>query len=126
MATTRGDFAGTGKTIINGTTFSEAADTTAEPTGKLTRVLTQGHTGETMDDPTGVEIKWEGAVLRRRSMTRRLQGWQDTQEDVTVRVEIGDNVVMARGKLHGLTFKTTNGKSTFTGGFMGDRQGARP
>lgn len=123
MATTRGDFAGTGKSWVNGTVFSEAGQTSVDSMGKLTRVITQGHTGETMDDPTGVEIKFEGAILRRRSFIARLQGWQNREEEVTVKVQVGDNVVIARGKLHGLSFKTENGKSTFSGGFMGDRQG---
>lgn len=119
----RADFAGTGKTWINGTLFSEVGETSVDPLGKLTRVLTQGHTGETMDDPTGVEIKFDGAILRRRSFIGRLQAWQNSQEDVTVKVQVGDNVAIARGKIHGLSFKTSNGKSTFSGGFMGDRQG---
>lgn len=119
----RGDFAGTGKTWINATLFSEAGQTNYTPLGKLTRVLTQGYSGETMDDPTGCEIKFEGAVLRRQSFIARLQGWQDRQEDVTVKVQVGDNVRVARGKIHGLEIKTENGKTTFSCGFMGDKQG---
>lgn len=120
MSTSRRAFAGTGKMWVNGTLLSEAAKIDATVGGQINRVLTTGHTGETVEDPTKCEISIDGSILRQSSFTARLKRFRRTQEDVTVKVQIGDQVITMRGKVGPQKFATENGKSTFSGSFMGD------
>lgn len=122
MATTREPFAGTGKLWVNGTLFSEAADVSVTIGGKLNRQTTLGHTGETVEDPTLMEVKIDGAILRRRSYLGRLKGYRRAGTDVTLKLQIGEEVSVGRGKFGPIEAKTSNGKSSFSTSFMGDEQ----
>jgi hypothetical protein len=122
MATSRGDFAGTGKLWINGTLYSEAAKASVTLGGKLNRVNTLGHTGETQEDPTLMEVKIEGAPLRRQSLVKRLNGFRRSGEDVTLKIQVGENTSVGRGKIGPMELGTESGKSTFSTTFMGDEQ----
>lgn len=121
--TTRRDFAGTGKAWFEGTLFSEAAQISATIGGQTNRVVTTGYTGETIEDPTKCEIRFEGSILKRDSYLRKLTQWRKAQRDVTCKVQIGADVIIARGKLGPLEVRTENGKTTFSTSFMGDEQG---
>lgn len=122
MGTTRADFAGTGKIWINGTLFSEAGEVSGTIGGKLNRQVTLGHTGETVEDPTLMEVKISGAVLRRQSYTRRLKALRRSGEDVTLKLQVGEDIYMGRGKVGPMEITTKNGQSTFSTSFMGDEQ----
>jgi len=122
MATTREAFAGSGKAWVNGTLFSEAADVSGTIGGKLNRQVTLGHTGETVEDPTLMEVKIDGAILRRRSYLSRLKGFRRAGTDVTLKIQIGEEVYVGRGKFGPIEVKTSNGKSSFSTSFMGDEQ----
>ena len=124
MATSRRGFAGTGKLWINGTLYSEAAKVSITLGGKLNRQVTLGHTGETQEDPTLMEVKIEGAPLRRRSLVSRLNGFRRSGEDVVLKVQVGENVATGEGKIGPMELGTENGKSTFSTSFMGDEQEA--
>lgn len=118
----RVDFAGTGKVWINGTLFSEAAKITSTVGGKINRQLTTGYTGENVEDPTLMEVKIEGAPIRRDSLLTRIDRYRETQEDVTLKVQVGSRVRVGRGKIGPLEEGTEPGKSTFSTSFMGDKQ----
>lgn len=120
MSTNRGDFAGTGKIWVNGTLFSEAAKISVTLGGQINRVVTTGLTGETIEDPTKAEVQVEGAILKRNSLVARLNGYRRGQDDVTVKVQVGSNVIQTRSKVGPMKIDTENGKSTFSGTFMGD------
>lgn len=122
MSTSRRPFAGTGKLWINGTLYSEAAKVSLTLGGKLNRQVTLGHTGETQEDPTLMEAKIEGAPLRRESLVKRLNRFRRSGEDVTMKVQIGEDVCVGRGKIGPMELSTENGKSTFSTNFMGDEQ----
>lgn len=122
MATTREAFAGTGKLWVNGTLVSEAAEVSVTVGGKLNRQVTLGHTGETVEDPTLMEVKIDGAILRRNSYVRRLKGYRRAGTDVTLKVQVGEEVAVGRGKFGPMEMKTSNGKSSFSTSFMGDEQ----
>lgn len=123
MGTNRGDFAGTGKIWVNGTLFAEAAKISVTIGGQINRVVTTALTGETAEDPTKCEVQVDGSILRRDSFTARLKRWRRSQEDVTVKVQVGSDVTTMRGKVGPIKIDTENGKSTFSGSFMGDEQG---
>lgn len=116
----RADFAGTGKIWVNGTLFSEAAKISVTLGGQINRIVTTGHTGESVEDPTKAEIQVDGAILRRNSYTNRLNNYRRSQEDVTVKVQVGTNVTQARCKVGPMKTDTENGKSNFSTTFMGD------
>lgn len=122
MSTDRAAFAGTGKLWVNGTLVSEAADVSGTIGGKLNRVVTLGLTGETVEDPTLMEVKIEGAILRRNSHLRRLKAYRRRGEDVTLKLQVGEDVYVGQGKFGQMEVKTSNGKSTFSTSFMGDEQ----
>lgn len=124
MGTSRAAFAGTGKAWFNGTLFSEAGQISVTEGGQTNRIVTTGYTGESTEDPTRCEIKFSGSILKRQSFIRRLRGWRRTGEDVTCKVQVGDNVVTSVGKLGPLEITTENGKSTFSTTLMGDAQDA--
>ena len=118
----RAQFAGTGKLWVNATLFSEAAKVSGTYGGKLNRQVTLGHTGETTEDPTMMELKIEGAPLRRDSLLTRLHDLRRSGADLTVKVQIGSMVHIGRGKIGPIEEGTENGKSTFSTSFMGDEQ----
>lgn len=120
MSTNRGDFAGTGKIWVNGTLFSEAAKISVTLGGQINRVVTTGLTGETVEDPTKAEVQVEGAILKRNSQVSRLKLLRRSQEDVTVKVQVGTVVTQVACKVGPIKFDTENGKSTFSTTFMGD------
>jgi hypothetical protein len=124
MSTTRapGGFAGTGKLWINGTLVSEAARVSGTVGGRLNRVVTLGHTGETTEDPTMMELKIDGSPLRSSSYVATLRRLRRSGSDVTVKVKIGDQTYTGRGKIGPMEVSTENGKSTFATSFMGDEQ----
>ncbi|MFO0610797.1 MAG: hypothetical protein U0324_46980 [Polyangiales bacterium] len=122
MATTREAFAGTGKLWVNSTLFSEAAEVSGTIGGKLNRQITLGHTGETVEDPTAMEVKIDGAPLRRNSYLRRLKAFRRSGADVTIKLQVGEETYVGRGKFGPLEVKTSNGKSSFSTSFMGDEQ----
>lgn len=122
MSTSRRDFAGTGKLWINGTLYSEAAKVSVTFGGKLNRQVTLGHTGETQEDPTLMEAKIEGAPLRRDSLVKRLNRFRRSGADVTLKVQVGEDVSVGRGKVGPMELSTENGKSSFSTSFMGDEQ----
>ena len=118
----RRSFASTGKLWINGTLYSEAAKVSATLGGKLNRVVTLGYTGETVEDPTMMEAKIEGAPLRSESLLRRLHGFRRAGTDVSLKVAVGSDVYVGRGKIGPIEVSTENGKSAFSTSFMGDEQ----
>lgn len=122
MPTNRGDFAGTGKIWVQGTLFAEAVKIAVTRGGQINRVVTTALTGETVEDPTKCEIQVEGAILRRNSYLARLNRYRRSQEDVTVKVQIGSDVAVMVGKVGPMKTDTENGKSTFSSTFMGDEQ----
>ena len=122
MSTTRAQFAGTGKLWINGTLVSEAARVSGTVGGRLNRQVTLGHTGETVEDPTMMELKIDGAPLRASSYVTTLRRLRRLGDDVTVKVKIGAETFTGRGKIGPLEVSTENGKSTFATSFMGDEQ----
>lgn len=122
--TVRKDFAGTGKLWINGTLFSEAAEVSVKYGGKLNRQVTLGFSGETREDPNLFTADIKGAVLRRESFVKKLNAFVANDVDVRLKVQIGDNVAKAIGKIGELGLDTAQGKSTFSASFSGDRQAA--
>ena len=119
---TRAAFAGTGRLWINGTLYSEAAKVTGTYGGKLNRQVTLGHTGETVEDPTLMEVQIEGAPLKRDSLLPRLHAVRRSGEDVALKTQVGSVVHRGRGKIGPIEEGTENGKSTFSTSFMGDEQ----
>lgn len=122
MATNRASLAGTGKLWINGTLFSEAAEVSATIGGKINRQVTLGISGETVEDPTLFEAKIDGAILRRQSYLSRLKAFRRAGTDVTLKLQVGEDVSVGRGKFGPIELKTSNGKSSFSTSFMGDEQ----
>ncbi len=120
--TTRADFAGTGKLWINGTLVSEAAEVSVKFGGRLNRVVTMGFSGETREDPNLFTAEIKGAVLRRNSFVKKLRGFVERDEDVRLKVQIGDDVAKATGKLGDVSLDTSQGKATFSANFSGDKQ----
>lgn len=118
----RGNFAGTGKLWINGTLYSEAAKISVTHGGKLNRQVTLGYTGETVEDPTMMSAKIDGAPLRSESLVPRLQAYRRNGEDVTLKAQVGAMVSTGRGKIGPVELSTENGKSSFSTEFMGDEQ----
>lgn len=124
MGTTRADFAGTGKLWINGTLFSEAAEVSVKYGGKLNRVVTLGFSGENREDPNLFTADIKGAILCRNSFVRKLNAFVENDEDVKIKIQVGDNVAKAIGKIGDLGLDTAQGKSTFSANFSGDKQAA--
>lgn len=122
--TTRADFAGTGKLWINGTLVSEAAEVSVKFGGRLNRVVTMGFSGETREDPNLFTAEIKGAVLRRNSFVKKLRGFVERDEDVRLKVQIGDDVAKAAGKLGDVGLDTSQGKASFSANFSGDKQAA--
>jgi hypothetical protein len=122
MATNRANIAGTGKLWINGTLVSEAAEVSATIGGKINRTITLGLTGEVVEDPTLFEAKIDGAILRRQSYLAKIKAFRRAGTDVTLKLQVGDNVSIGRGKFGPIELKTANGKSSFSTSFMGDEQ----
>ena len=120
--TTRADFAGTGKLWINGTLFSEAAEVSLKYGGKLNRLTTLGLSGEVREDPSLITADIKGAVLRRDSQVAKLNRFVDADEDVRIKVQVGTLVTKATGKLGDLSIDTSQGKSSFSASFSGDRE----
>ncbi len=120
--TTRADFAGTGKLWINGTLVSEAAEVSVKFGGKLNRVVTMGFSGETREDPNLFTAEIKGAVLRRDSFVGKIEGFVDNDQDVKLKVQVGNNVAKATGKLGDVSLDTSQGKASFSANFSGDKQ----
>ena len=121
-STVRRDFAGTGRLWINGTLVSDAAEVSVKFGGKLNRTLTIGFSGETREDPNLFTADIKGAVLRRESFDNKIVAFIDDDEDVKLKVQVGTNVAKATGKLGELGLDTSQGKSSFSATFSGDRQ----
>ncbi len=118
--TVRKDFAGTGKIWVNGTLVGDAAEVSVKFGGKLNRTVTLNYSGETREDPNLVTADIKGAVLRSESFVARLQGYIERDEDVRLKVQVGRNVVKARGKLGDAELSTSQGKANFSTNFSGD------
>ncbi len=121
-STVRRDFAGTGKLWINGTLVSDAAEVSVKFGGKLNRQVTLGFSGETREDPNLFTADIKGAVLRRESYVNKIVSFIDDDEDVKLKVQVGNNVAKATGKLGEIALDTAQGKASFSAAFSGDRQ----
>lgn len=122
MTTRREPIAGTGKVWINGTLFGEAEKITVKSLAKHERRVGTGVTGESVSDPTGVTIDVSGFVIKRNSQMTKLTRFGQSQEDITVKVTIGNETTVAVCKVLIPEYSTENGKSDFSCQFTGDRQ----
>jgi len=120
MATQRADFAGTGRFWINGTLFSEAAEISVKFGGKLNRQVTLGYSGETREDAGLVTADIKGQMLRNQSMVARLKRYIREDVDVRIKLQVGNDVTKAVGKVGDGSVDTQQGKSAFSFSFSGD------
>jgi len=119
--TTRADFAGTGKLWLNGTLLAEAAEVSVKFGGKLERVVTLGLSGENRADPNLITADIKGAVLRRQSFVARIERWVEEDADVRFKVQVGTFVAKATGKIGEVSLDTSQGKTSFSAAFSGDK-----
>lgn len=119
----RKEFAGAGKAWLNGTLVADATSIDVTIGGNSSRVnTTGGNNGEIIVDPNMMKVSVQNAVPKTGTAVRDISRAREAKVDVTLKVQIGNNVRTGRGKITSEKLSGAPGKGEFSFEFEGDAQ----
>ncbi len=121
----RKEFAGGGRVWADGTLLGDATNISVAIGGSTTRVnTTGGNTGEIKNDPTMAKIDIQHAIPKSGSDVLKIRRWHRAGTDRTWKVQVGNNVVVVRGKVASFKMDAAPGKGECSFSVEGDEQDA--
>ncbi len=121
----RKEFAGGGRVWADGTLLGDATNISVAIGGSTTRVNpTGGNTGEIKNDPTMAKIDIQHAIPKSGSDVLKIRRWHRAGTDRTWKVQVGNNVVVVRGKVASFKMDAAPGKGECSFSVEGDEQDA--
>jgi hypothetical protein len=119
----REEFSGGGRLWIDGTLVAIATSIDVTIGGNSSRIVTTGGlTGEVTSDPTMMKVSVQGAIPKTGTSVRTVSRKRETKTDITLKVQIGNNVRTGRGKITSEKLSGAPGKGEFSFDFEGDAQ----
>ncbi len=119
----RKEFSGGGRVWMDGALLGDATNISVTVGGSTTRInTTANNTGEIKSDPTLCKISIQHAVAKSGSDVLKIRRAHRASVDKTWKVQVGNNVVVARGKVSSIKMDAAPGKGDFSFEVEGDEQ----
>lgn len=119
----RQEFSGGGRIWGNGTLLANATNIDVTIGGNSTRIVTTGgNSGEVTSDPNMMKVSVQHAVPKTGTTVRQISRWRELRTDITLKVQVGNNVRTGRGKITSEKLGASPGKGEFSFEFEGDAQ----
>lgn len=119
----RKEFSGGGRLWMDGELIGDATNVDVTIGGNSTRInTTAGNTGEITADPTMMKVSVQKAVPKNGTMVLKVSRAREQKRDVTLKVQVGNNVRTGRGKITSEKLGAGPGKGEFSFEFEGDAQ----
>lgn len=119
----RKEFAGAGRAWLNGTLIADATSIDVTIGGNSSRIITTGgNSGEITSDPNMMKVSVQHAVPKTGTAIRDVSRAREAKTDVTLKVQVGNNVRTGRGKITSEKLSGAPGKGEFSFEFEGDAQ----
>ncbi len=119
----RKEFSGGGRLWIDGALLGDATNIDVTIGGASTRIVTTANnTGEVKSDPNMMKVSVQHAVPKTGADVRKISRAREAGTDVTLKVQVGNNVRTGRGKITSEKLSVAAGKGEYSFEFEGDAQ----